>query len=177
MFTSMRFRVRSNVLVPKGKILIRSLTGYPILSHAKQQNSHPSSKLLVLSSCVALSACLNTYNHNVNSKAEASIDLSADSSDDETTDVINWSGTHKVTVNNNNLFEPETVENVEAIIKDCNKRNQTVRPLGSSLSPNGIALNEDGMISMVNLDKVLEIDTENKTVTVQAGITVQRVRK
>lgn len=175
MFTPRQLVTRSTVFVPKGRTLIRSLTGYPILSHAKQQYSRPNSKLLVLSSCIALSACLTSYNDNVNSKAEANLEIP--DSEDETTDVINWSGTHKVTVNNNNLFEPETVEDVEAIIKDCNNRKQTVRPLGSSLSPNGIALNEDGMMSMANLDRVLQIDPEKKTVTVQAGITVQRVRK
>jgi L-galactono-1,4-lactone dehydrogenase len=89
----------------------------------------------------------------------------ASEDDDDTTDVINWSGTHKVTVPNDNLWEPETVEEVEAIVRVCHERGQAVRPLGSSLSPNGIALNS-----------VLDIDTEKRTVTVQAGITVHRVR-
>lgn len=97
--------------------------------------------------------------------------------ENETTEVINWSGTHQVSVKNENLWEPETVEEVEAIVRDCHSRGQVVRPLGSSLSPNGIALNSDGMISMVNLDKVLDINTEKRTVTVQAGITVNNVSK
>jgi FAD/FMN-containing dehydrogenase len=101
----------------------------------------------------------------------------ASEADDDTTDVINWSGTHKVTVPNDKLWEPETVEEVEAIVRDCHERGQAVRPLGSSLSPNGIALNSAGMMSMANLDEVLDIDTEKRTVTVQAGITVHRVRK
>ena len=37
--------------------------------------------------------------------------------DDETTDVINWSGTHQVSVQNKNYFEPETVEEVEQMIQ------------------------------------------------------------
>ena len=80
-------------------------------------------------------------------------------------------------VANKNYFEPESVEEVEKIVKDCQARGQTVRPLGSSLSPNGVALNKDGMMSMANLDKVLEIDKEKKTITVQAGIPVREVRK
>jgi FAD/FMN-containing dehydrogenase len=32
------------------------------------------------------------------------------------------------------------------------------------------------MISIANLDKVLNIDTDKMTITVQAGITVQKVR-
>ena len=99
-----------------------------------------------------------------------------DDDDDETTDVINWSGTHQVNVANKHYFEPETIQEVEQMIKDCQEKGQTVRPLGSSLSPNGVALNKDGMISMANLDKVLDIDTKNKTITVQAGIPVREVR-
>ena len=102
--------------------------------------------------------------------------MKQDEPEDETTDVINWSGTHQVNVANKNFFEPESVEEVEKIVKDCQERGQTVRPLGSSLSPNGVALNKDGMISMANLDKVLEIDTENRTITVEAGIPVREVR-
>lgn len=94
---------------------------------------------------------------------------------DETTDVINWSGTHQVTIANENFLEPETIEDVETFVKDCHRKGQAIRPIGSSLSPNGIALNEAGMIQMANLDQVLDIDTENQTITVQAGITVQRV--
>jgi len=107
-------------------------------------------------------------------RAEEKKDDDADD-DDETTDVINWSGTHQVSVANKHYFEPETIQEVEQMIKDCHEKGQTVRPLGSSLSPNGVALNKDGMISMANLDKVLEIDTKNKTITVQAGIPVREV--
>jgi L-galactono-1,4-lactone dehydrogenase len=96
--------------------------------------------------------------------------------EDGTTDVINWSGTHKVTVSNANFWEPESVSEVEEIIEECYKQGQTVRPLGSSLSPNGIALNKNGMISMANVDRILDIDTTNNTITVEAGITVSKVR-
>jgi hypothetical protein len=100
----------------------------------------------------------------------------AKEADDDTTDIINWSGTHKVTIANDKFWEPESLEEVEAIVRECHRRGQAVRPLGSSLSPNGIAFNEAGMISIANLDKVLNIDTDKMTITVQAGITVQRVR-
>jgi hypothetical protein len=95
--------------------------------------------------------------------------------ENDTTDVINWSGTHKVTVSNKNYWEPESVQDVERIIKECHERGQPVRPIGSSLSPNGIAMNAAGMISMASVDRVLEVDTKNLTVTVEAGITVSKV--
>jgi L-galactono-1,4-lactone dehydrogenase len=100
---------------------------------------------------------------------------SSEEEEKETTDVINWSGTHKVTIDNDKLWEPESVEEVEAFVRECQRRGQAIRPIGSSLSPNGIALNSAGMIQMANIDRVLEIDTEKKTITVEAGITVQRV--
>jgi L-galactono-1,4-lactone dehydrogenase len=100
---------------------------------------------------------------------------SKEEEEEETTDIINWSGTHQVTVLNDRLWEPETVEEVQTIVRECHAKGRTVRPLGSSLSPNGIALNKEGMISMVNLDKIIDIDVQKKTITVQAGITVSRV--
>ena len=96
--------------------------------------------------------------------------------EDDTTDVVNWSGTHQVNVSNKNYWEPESIQEVEKIIKNCQEKGQTVRPLGSSLSPNGVALNKDGMISMAGLDKILEIDTEKKLITVEAGVPVREVR-
>merc|ERR1719188_2723052 len=52
---------------------------------------------------------------------------------------------------------------------------QKLRPLGSSLSPNGLALEERGMLSMAQLDKVLGVDVENRTITVQAGARVSTI--
>ena len=99
-----------------------------------------------------------------------------DDDDEETTNVMNWSGTHVVTVKNKNYWEPESIEEVEKIIKDCHEKGQSVRPVGASLSPNGIALNADGMMSMAHLDKVVEIDKKRMTVTAQAGVTINQVR-
>ena len=95
----------------------------------------------------------------------------------ETTEVINWSGTHSVTVDDDKYWEPESVEEVEEIVAECHRKGQAVRPIGSSLSPNGLALNATGMMRMANLDKILEIDTEKMTVTAQAGATVNQVRR
>jgi len=123
-------------------------------------------QMLFLRSSAVITTELSPVNKEENQEEE----------DDDTTDVINWSGTHQVTVANKNYWEPESIEEVEKIVKDCQERGQTIRPLGSSLSPNGVALNKDGMISMANLDKVLEIDIEKKTIKVEAGIPVREVR-
>ena len=134
---------------------------------------------LVLSSLILFGVIASEPVHQLDdrTKLESVAEIDGEKqADDDTTDVINWSGTHKVTIENKKFWEPESVEEVEAIVRECHWRGQAIRPLGSSLSPNGIALNETGMISMANLDNVLDIDTHKKTITVQAGITVQRVR-
>uniref|UniRef100_A0A0E0RDK3 FAD-binding PCMH-type domain-containing protein n=1 Tax=Oryza rufipogon TaxID=4529 RepID=A0A0E0RDK3_ORYRU len=46
------------------------------------------------------------------------------------------------------------------------------KPLGSGLSPNGLALSRAGMVNLALMDKVLDVDAKKKTVTVQAGIRV-----
>ena len=91
----------------------------------------------------------------------------------EYTTLLNWSGTHAVHVPSDLLWEPESVEEVELIVKECQKRGIPIRPLGSALSPNGIAFHAEGMMSMVNLDEIVAI--EGNQVTVQAGARVSQV--
>ncbi len=92
-----------------------------------------------------------------------------------TTTLLNWSGTHTVTVHNQHYYEPETIEEVESIVRRCHEMSQPLRPLGSALSPNGIAFSSQGMISMANLDQIIKVDPERMTVTVQAGARVSQV--
>ncbi|KAF9596863.1 hypothetical protein IFM89_013911 [Coptis chinensis] len=46
---------------------------------------------------------------------------------------------------------------------------------GSGLSPNGIGLQRNGMVNLALMDKILDVDRENKVVRVQAGIRVQEL--
>lgn len=101
--------------------------------------------------------------------------LEAIEDDDDTTTLLNWSGTHAVNVRNDSFWEPETLEELEAIVKKCHESGHPVRPLGSALSPNGIAFHPGGMVSLTNLDKIINVDKDNMTVTVQAGARVSQV--
>lgn len=94
---------------------------------------------------------------------------------DNTTTVINWSGTHSVNVLNERYWEPNTEQEVIDIMKYCHENHISIRPTGSSLSPNGISLSNDGMINLVNIDELIHVDTNNHTVTVQAGARVSQV--
>ncbi|CAN4109169.1 unnamed protein product [Withania somnifera] len=87
--------------------------------------------------------------------------------------VTNWSGTHEVRTRT--FLQPESIEQLEGIVNEANVKKHKVRPVGSGLSPNGIGLTRDGMVNLALMDKVLSIDKEKKTVTVQAGIRVQQL--
>ncbi|XP_060177414.1 L-galactono-1,4-lactone dehydrogenase, mitochondrial [Lycium barbarum] len=87
--------------------------------------------------------------------------------------VSNWSGTHEVQTRT--FLQPESMEELERIVKDANVKKQKIRPVGSGLSPNGIGLTRAGMVNLGLMDKVLSVDKEKKRVTVQAGIRVQQL--
>ena len=108
---------------------------------------------------------------------ETSLEAASSLGDDnETTTLLNWSGTHAVVVRNDSYWEPETEEELEAIVKHCHENKRAVRPLGSALSPNGIGFHPEGMVGLTNLDKIIKIDQEAMTVTAQAGARVSQVR-
>lgn len=95
--------------------------------------------------------------------------------DDPTISIVNWSGTHSVDLLSKNFYEPETVQDLERIVAECHKNGQVIRPVGSALSPNAIAFNQEGMVSLANLDRIVHIDKDNMTVTVEAGARVSQV--
>lgn len=87
--------------------------------------------------------------------------------------VSNWSGTHEVQTRV--FHQPETLEELEKVVKDAHEKKYRIRPVGSGLSPNGIGLSRAGMVNLALMDKVLEVDKEKKRVRVQAGIRVQQL--
>ncbi|XP_027176145.1 L-galactono-1,4-lactone dehydrogenase, mitochondrial [Coffea eugenioides] len=87
--------------------------------------------------------------------------------------VSNWSGTHEVQTRT--FLQPESLEQLEEIVKKAHEKKQKIRPVGSGLSPNGIGLTRSGMVNLALMDKVLEVDKEKKRVRVQAGIRVQQL--
>jgi hypothetical protein len=79
---------------------------------------------------------------------------SADESDE--TILVNWSGTHSASTP---IFhEPETVTELERVIAECHAVGARVRVVGSAISPNGIGLSTEGMVSIACCDRILEVD-------------------
>lgn len=75
----------------------------------------------------------------------------------------NWAGNY--TYKAENLYEPTTVEQVQELIKKLDKQ----KALGSKHCFNDIADSPKNQISTKNLNRVLHLDKENKTFTVESG--------
>ena len=94
--------------------------------------------------------------------------------DDEGVLVVNWSGTHSVVTKA--LHEPETTDELEALVADCHRAGRKLRVVGSAISPNGLGLSAAGeMVSLTFCDSVLAVDPARLTVRVQAGARVSQV--
>lgn len=91
----------------------------------------------------------------------------------ESQHLINWSGTHECTVEH--LYQPESLPELEAIVREAHSKANKLRCVGSGLSPNGIAFQPGGMVSLALMDKVCKVDPDTRQVTVQAGARVQDV--
>ena len=89
--------------------------------------------------------------------------------------IINWSGTHTVELLHTNYHEPETSDELTQLVKHAYGTNSHIRPVGSALSPNGLSFDSRGMVCLSNLDHIINVDTKNMTVTVEAGARVSTV--
>ena len=76
----------------------------------------------------------------------------------------NWAGNY--TYRAAQIHQPETVEQVQELIRRADK----VKALGSRHSFNDIADSPGELISLEHFDKILELDHERRSVTVEAGI-------
>ena len=80
----------------------------------------------------------------------------------------NWAGNY--TYSTNNLHLPKTVEEVQKVVKSCDK----LKALGARHSFNGIADSTANQISLKQLDQ-MTLDKRASTVTVDAGVTYGRL--
>lgn len=91
----------------------------------------------------------------------------------EEQELVNWSGTHSVKTAR--YYQPETLEQLKAIVEEAHVNGQKLRPVGSALSPNALAFSADGMVNIALMDSILSVDKEKRQVTVQAGARVSQV--
>ncbi|KAL7545620.1 hypothetical protein ACHAWF_008971 [Thalassiosira exigua] len=95
--------------------------------------------------------------------------------DEDRTKILNWSGTHSVELAQGDYHEPETMDELVQLVSRAYREGRHIRPVGSALSPNGLAFDSRGMVGLSNLDRILKIDKEGLTVTVEAGARVSQV--
>jgi xylitol oxidase len=76
----------------------------------------------------------------------------------------NWAGNY--TYSTTKVHRPTTLEQVQQVVSRCDK----LRVLGSRHSFNGIADCNEGLISLEHLERVLVIDSQRQTVTVDGGL-------
>ena len=93
--------------------------------------------------------------------------------EDTSETIVNWSATHSVTTEC--LHQPETVEELEALVQASHAAGRKLRVVGSAISPNGFGFSEGEMVTLASCDRVISVDPERRQVTVQAGARVQQV--
>ena len=79
-------------------------------------------------------------------------------------DQRNWAGNFQY--GTDRFHRPQTVEEVSQIVKQHRK----LKVLGTRHSFNGIADSADAFISLEHLDRVVHLDQEHQTVTIEAGM-------
>jgi L-gulonolactone oxidase len=85
----------------------------------------------------------------------------------------NWGGTYAC--NPRSIEHPATEEEIAAIVKSAASAGETVKVFGAGHSFTDIALTDGRMISLDGYQKILSVDTASKQVTVQAGITLEKL--
>lgn len=88
--------------------------------------------------------------------------------------LMNWSSTHSC--HPFRLYEPENAQEVCRLVNYCHEKSIKIRPVGTSLSPNGIGFNSKNrcLLSVAALDSI-NIDEKNMLVTVGAGARVSSI--
>jgi hypothetical protein len=82
--------------------------------------------------------------------------------------VVNYDGS--ITANPQQLVQPKTVEEIQAVLRDRTKYPSPVRAKGSYHSLTPCASSDGTMVDMSKMNKVIAIDEVNKTLTAQAGL-------
>jgi hypothetical protein len=99
----------------------------------QEQCDRRSSTAFLFSAYSALLALITTTTVVSYSQAEQEVQAEEDKDTDEgPTTLLNWRGTHAVQVQK--LYRPESIAQVEQIVRHCYRNGLPIRPTGSSLS-------------------------------------------
>jgi xylitol oxidase len=80
-------------------------------------------------------------------------------------ELTNWAGNYRYSTNNVNSLK--SIDEVQKFVKE----HDSLKALGSRHCFNGIADSTHVFVSLASMDRVIALDTESRTVTVEAGTT------
>ncbi|CAH0042166.1 unnamed protein product [Clonostachys rhizophaga] len=89
--------------------------------------------------------------------------------------LINWNNEIKYTVNDENYKTPTKIEDIQAIVKHASEQNQKVTVVGAMHSTTECTIGSGVIIDMRNMARILSVDKDNLTVTVQAGVSLHQL--
>lgn len=77
------------------------------------------------------------------------------------------------------IVRPATTEELSAVMKLCHQNGQTVTTHGgmTGLVGGAISSPEDVVVSLERMRNIIEIDAENRTLTAEAGVTLQSLQE
>jgi hypothetical protein len=84
--------------------------------------------------------------------------------------VVNYDGS--ITTSPQRLIYPETVEEIQAVLRDSERYPRPVRAMGSYHSLTPCASSDGTIVKMTRMAKVLHIDIANQTFTAQGGLQI-----
>lgn len=111
----------------------------------------------------------------------------AEEKSDADTVFVNWSASHECRPQQ--FYVPESVEEIERLLKEYHDKKQKLRCMGAGVSPNGLGFSgevphqsnaaaskkgaeNEALMTMALFDKILDVNKEKLQVTVEAGIIV-----
>jgi len=82
--------------------------------------------------------------------------------------IVNYDGS--ITSSPQQLVYPETVEEIQAVLRDASRFPSPVRAVGSFHSLTPCAASEGTVLNMSHMNRIVDIDKKNMTFTAQAGL-------
>jgi hypothetical protein len=90
--------------------------------------------------------------------------------EDMSEQIVNYDGS--ITASPKQLIYPETVEEIQTVLRDTARFSGPVRAMGSYHSLTPCASSDGTMVNMSRMTRIMEIDSKNLTLTAQAGLPI-----
>ena len=117
---------------------------------------------------------VTVQNHGQNSVTSCDFDEECGVHYETGQQFMNWSST--VSCLPERVYEPKNAQEVVRVLKAHHDSKMKIRPIGQALSPNGLGMSNNDVISLSAIDYV-EVDKKRSLVTVGAGAKVSTVLK